>query len=361
MKRIKVGFVLLSNSRNPIPSTRIAVLNTFSFLRASHFDPHIVYEPEQGNATPDLTGLGARVIGEGFDIVVFQKVYGPSVEQLVRELRTAGIRTVFCVCDVIDSAMAAATDATVVVTDFLKSLYPPSLQHKIRVVHDGIERPDVHKADWRGSPGKRVRAVLVTSAHLDKLPQIGTPPSWLDVTIVGRYLPEEQRLQRLRQARWVFTHQQGVGQSLAYLRFLMNSRIHCAAWDPQRVYQQMQQADIGIIPVEDDAAMDTPGQVPSWKVKSENRLSMKMCIGLPVIATPIPSYEPLVQHGSNGYLARTPAQWLEYLGALRDPALREQIGKAARASVLERYSMAEQSRLLMAVFDDLMLAPAAAG
>lgn len=354
---VKIGFVLLSNSRNPIPSTRIAILNMFPFLRAAHFDPHIAFEPDQGNARPDLDGLAPKLAAQGFQIIVFQKVHGHSVEALARALGQLGVRTVFCVCDIVDNAMAAATDATVVVTDFLKSLYAPDLRHKIRVVHDGIENPALHKQDWgshRGSTSQPLRAVLVTSAHLDRLPQIGTPPSWLEVTIVGRYSPEQQRLQRLRQARWTLLQQPGNAERIAYLKFMLDRRIRCVAWDAEGVYQRMLQADIGIIPVDDTQTGNESATVPDWKVKSENRMSMKMCLGLPVIATPIPAYEPIVRQGENGFLARSRAQWLDYLECLRDPAERARIGAAARASVLQAYSMQEQARLLMVLFDELM-------
>ena len=347
---IKVGFVLLSPLSNPIPSTRIAVLNMLPYLRAGGFDPHIVFEPEKASDRPDVSGLAPRLIGEGFQVIVFQKVIGSSVEALAGQLRAAGIRTVFCVCDFIDEGMAAATDATVAVTDFLKSLYPPALQHKIHVVHDGIEHPEMFKAQAsrrRGSLTDPLRAVLVTSVSYEHLPQIITPPRWLNVTIVGRYVPSEEVVKRVGQMRRKFLRYRDTRQRLAYLRFLADWTIRCAAWDPINVYRRMQDADVGIIPV--DTIEPAPGSaetVPSWKVKSENRLSMKMCLGLPVVATPIPSYEPLIRQGENGFFARTRDEWIEHLDTLRDPVVRERIGQAARASVLQRYSMEEQARLL---------------
>jgi hypothetical protein len=247
---IKVGFVLLSNSRNPIPSTRIAILNMLPFLRAGGFDPHIVFEPAEGTQTPEVAGLLPRLVAERFQVIVFQKVHGASVEALAQSLRLAGIKTVFALCDVIDVPMARATDMTVVVTDYLKSLYPRELQGKIRVVHDGIEEPGLHKSDWgrhHGSAAQPLRAVLVTSAELDRLPVIASVPPWLQITIVGRYAVS--RLQRLRRARWSLLEQQGARARLDYLRFLGDRRIRCVAWDPVAVYARMRQADIGIIPI----------------------------------------------------------------------------------------------------------------
>ncbi len=351
---VKVGFVLLSNSRHPIPSTRIAALNMFPFLRAAHFEPHIVFEPEHSAERPDLDGLAPRIVAEGFRIVVFQKVHGASVEALARQLGEAGVRTVFCVCDVIDAGMAQATDATMAVTEFLKSLYPPALQQKIHVVHDGIEHPDMHQrgpSDRHGTRARPLRAVLVTSAELDRLAQIGSPPSWLSVTVVGRYA--NTPLQRLREIRWSLLAQQDRRARVETLAFLANRRIRCVAWDAARVYRQMLDADVGIIPIDAVEPADPAAAAPAWKVKSENRMSMKMGVGLPVVATPIPSYLPLVSQGENGFLARSRAQWIEYLDGLREPALRQRIGRQARESVLQRYSMQEQARLFIGVLDAL--------
>lgn len=350
----KIGFVLLSSAQNPIPSTRIAVLNMFPFLRAAQFDPHIVFEPVQNTETPDVSGLATRLQAEGFHIVYFQKVHGDSVVALARELRAIGIKTVFGVCDLVDVAMADATDATITVTDYLKSLYPTPLHPKIFVVHDGIERPALHKTEWgthSGSRAQPLRAVLVTSVALDRLPVLVNPPSWLQVTIVGRYPAANQRRQRSRESRWQFAGQAGWLERLHYLHFLANPRIRREAWDVDRVYAAMQESDIGIIPIE---TTKENGALASWKVKSENRLTLKMAMGLPVVATPIPAYEPLIQQGQNGFLANDKAEWLRYLSELRDPMLRSHMGQQARQSALTRYSMERQAERLIAVLRGLV-------
>lgn len=357
MTPIKIGFVLLSNSRNPIPSTRITVLNMLPFLREANFDPHIVFEPELGSETPELGNLAPRLISEGFQIVYFQKVHGESAERNARKLSASGIKTVYGVCDLVDEGMATATDATITVTDYLKSLYPQLLQSKISVVHDGIEHPEKFKINFisrRGSRARPLHAVLVTSADLDKLPVLHSTPGWLNVSIVGRYPPAEQVMQRLRTARWQFLGKQTASERIDYLRFLVNQRIQRIAWDPVGVYKMMQQADIGIIPIETQLEDESIKSPPVWKVKSENRLTMKMCVGLPVIATPIPSYLPVIDQGRNGFLASTRHEWLEYLDVLRDPKLRQDIGENARQSVFEKYSSVEQAKLMIHVLRELV-------
>jgi hypothetical protein len=351
MTPVNIGFVLLSNSDRPLPSTRIAALNMFPFLRAADFEPHILFEPVLPTETPDVSSLAERALRGGLRIVVFQKVHGSSVEELARCLSALGIKTVYAVCDLVDPGMVAATDATLAVTDYLKSLYPPAYQPKIRVVHDGIEQVDLCKMSWRTDRGSRshpLRAVLVTSDNLDFLPVIGAPPDWLEVTIVGRYPPSGRLIQRLRDVRWKLAAKRNTRERLAYLRFLGNRRIQCIPWDVVHVYDNLRQADIGIIPID---PQDNP---EAWDLKSENRLTMKMCVGLPVIATPIPSYEAVVEHGRNGFLPRTQSAWLTCLEALRDPVLRRDIGETARQTVIKKYSKEEQARRLIQALHALL-------
>lgn len=354
LTQIKIGFVLLSTAQKPAPSTRISVLSMFPFLRAAQFDPHIVFEPPGNTETPDVSGLTTRLHTEGFQIIYFQKVHGESVLALARDLRTIGIKTVFGVCDLVDLAMAEATDATITVTDYLKSLYHEQLQSKIFVVHDGIEHPELHKTEWGSHSGSRIqplRAVLVTSMSLDRLPVLQNPPSWLQVSIVGRYPVATDKLQRLREARWQLEDQTGWAERLQYLRFLANRRIKRVAWNSKLVYAAMNQADIGIIPIETHIA---DGALTGWPVKSENRLTLKMSMGLPVIATPIPAYEPVIQQGQNGFLADNRAEWLICLSALRDPSLRCRLGEQARQTALSRYSMVKQAEKLITVLRSLV-------
>jgi len=352
--RVKIGFVLLSSAKNPIPSTRIAVLNMFAFLQAAEFDPHVVFEPDQNTETPDVSGLAPKLKAQGFQIIYFQKVHGDSVVALAHELRALGIKTVFGVCDLVQPDMVNATDATVVVTDYLKSLYPSGLQAKMTVVHDGIEQPSLYKNAWgqhSGSCQQPLRAVLVTSSNLDCLPVISSPPPWLQVTVVGRYADSADRLQRLREARWQFLEKKSWRDRVRFLRFLADPGIKRVAWRADSVYQHLLKADVGIIPIETNPAN---GASESWRVKSENRLTLMMALGLPVVATPIPAYEPVVMQGDNGFLARDKAEWLSCLTALRYPALRQTMGQQARLSALAGYSMERQAEKLIAVLRGLV-------
>jgi glycosyltransferase involved in cell wall biosynthesis len=347
MRSLKVGLALCSQAGDPLPSTRIAILNMLPALAAENFSTPVVFEPAQPSETPDLTGVAQRAIESGCDIVILQKLRGPNALDLVRKLAEANLKTVYVTCDHVDHSMVDAADATVVVTDFLKSLCPANLQSRIHVVHDGIEREELCKTRWRNGLGKRQEplcAVLVSSSELTSLPILGKPPDWLNIRLVGRYATGHNRW---RQSYWSWQKMPWPDRS-AYLRFLFNGQITCVPWDKEGVYHELAQADIAIIPV--DTAVVEPGhQMPSWKLKSENRLTMKMAMGLPVIATPIPSYEPVITNGVDGFLARTQQDWQICLDALRDTGRRKEMGLAARASVLKRYSRDLQAKKLIEV------------
>lgn len=357
MKRDGVGFALLSNPDRPLPSTRIAALNLFPALQLRGFRPLVSFAPAESGERPSIELSIEKLHAQGIACVVFQKVHGPAVERQVAALRAAGIRTLYLVCDLVEAGMAAATDATIVVTDYLRSLYPAELQHKIHVVHDGIERPDVEKHTWSepgGDAGQPLRAVLVTSSALDRLPRLRRPPPWMHLRVVGRY-PAVSNAPRWRGLRDAMVSRHKSGDRLERISFAMDSRVTCVPWTMEGAYEELRAAHVGLIPSEISTYIKPPHfPVPSWQVKSENRLTLMMSVGLPVVATPIPSYQAVIQHGHNGYLALDRGEWLRALDDLRDPARRAEVGRRARASVIERYSIDRQASRFIAVLDQIL-------
>lgn len=358
---LRIGFVLLSSPERPIPSTRVAVLNMLPLLQKRGHSCTVLYAPASPTERPELPeGLAGQARALRLDLVVFQKVSGNSVLQCVANLRELGIASCFAFCDVVDASMVAATDGSVVVTEFLRSLHPPELQGRMFVVHDGIERPEVVRpAGGRGPTAARrasqdtLRAVLVTSAQLWAVPELPRLPAWLELTIVGRYAASP--LQRLREASWAARAPARHERVAALARFLVNPRIRCVPWSEGGVYDELLKADIGMIPVQREPALDLPkGVVPDWARKSENRLTLKMATGLPVVASRIPAYESVGIPGRDYFLVDDSKSWMHTLSALRDPALRAEMGLAARAAVLPRFSMEHQADLLVAAMQTII-------
>lgn len=352
----KIGFVLLSGRENPIPSTRIAVLNMIPYLHEAGYETHILFEPQTATESPELPDLVSRAVHLGIDIVYFQKVRGRSVIDTVTRLATHGIKTVYGVCDLIENDMAAATDATVVVTDYLRSLYDNRLHDKIHVVHDGIENPDIRVDQYRYDNGSRrnpLKAVLVTSAELFTIPIFDRMPPCIQLNIIGRY-KHYHPLYSLRRKYWGYLEQPDLSQKAKYLCNIFRRDFKKTNWDIDTVNSIMAASDIGIIPVDTVPDPLPNHSVSRWQVKSENRLTMKMAMGLPVIASPVPSYENVIVQGKNGYLANSRDEWIAYFNELRDPQRRRAMGRRARESVIHRYSKEEQARRLIGVFHNLI-------
>src|SRR5439155_555018 len=121
------------------------------------------------------------------------------------------------------------------------------------------------------------------------------------------------------------------------------------------VWRELVTFDLAIIPwdMRRWAINDPPLEL--IRSKSANRLTQLMATGLPVIASPVPSYIPIIEQGVNGFIASNRQEWERCFELLRDPVTRERIGRNARKAVLERYSADAQADLLAMLFNELLL------
>jgi len=64
-----------------------------------------------------------------------------------------------------------------------------------------------------------------------------------------------------------------------------------------------------------------------------------MALGIPVVCSAVGTNREVVEHGVNGLLATTEAEWASSLDSLiRNRELRMKLGSAARQTVNQRYS-----------------------
>ena len=119
-------------------------------------------------------------------------------------------------------------------------------------------------------------------------------------------------------------------------------------WTEDSEIARIADFDIGIMPLH-----DTPWE----RGKCAYKLIQVMAAGKPVIASPVGANRQVVQHGVNGFLAETTAQWEEALRALRDPQLRGRMGEEARRTVAEGYATAVIGPRLAAILREAAAAP----
>jgi glycosyltransferase involved in cell wall biosynthesis len=106
---------------------------------------------------------------------------------------------------------------------------------------------------------------------------------------------------------------------------------HVLDWSESSEVQAVQSFTVGIMPLQDD---------PWARGKCAYKLIQYMACGLPVVASPVGVNCEIVEHGLNGYLATSEAEWLGALSQLRSqPQLREEFGRAGRRKVESTYSL----------------------
>lgn len=89
--------------------------------------------------------------------------------------------------------------------------------------------------------------------------------------------------------------------------------------------------DINLAPLERDN--------PFCEAKSEIKYTEAAIVGIPTVASRIRAFDYAIRDGETGFLAGNSEEWTTKLEALlSDPALRRQIGAAARTHVLTRYT-----------------------
>jgi hypothetical protein len=112
---------------------------------------------------------------------------------------------------------------------------------------------------------------------------------------------------------------------------LLGLPMESVAWSEDTEVASLQALDVGIMPLLDG---------PFERGKCGYKLIQYMACGLPVVASPVGVNRQIVEHGVNGFLAETPAQWAEALQTLlADLALRQRMGQAGRGKVERSYSI----------------------
>lgn len=102
-------------------------------------------------------------------------------------------------------------------------------------------------------------------------------------------------------------------------------------WSEESEVDSIAQFDIGIMPLEDG---------PFERGKCGYKLIQYMACGIPVIASPVGVNTDIVEHGVNGYLASTEAEWEAALLQLASSqALRQQMGQAGRRKVEQQFCL----------------------
>ena len=109
-------------------------------------------------------------------------------------------------------------------------------------------------------------------------------------------------------------------------------------WCHENEIDDLRSSDIGIMPLPDN----------EWtKGKCGAKLLQYMACGLPSVSSPVGVNSEIINDGENGFLARSSEEWISRIALLiEDKNLREAMGRKARKTVEEKYSLKKWSEEL---------------
>ena len=290
---LSVGWLL--NGDETRGSTRVRGLLPHAYLRAKGVDSVVLAKRQAKFRLPPSEA--AWIAGAGFDVVVFQGVAGQGAEELARALGASGCRTVYAIGELDGTGMPEVVDEVVVASENLRHLI--GTPEKATVIEGMIETPSGLCKDY-SSPGPEARVRVVW---------VGFPEN-LHLLAPVREALADARLDDFE----LVTISKGPEATFQ--------------WDIDRVWGQLVECDIAVLPSD---------ETDWYRTKPNTRMTMLKALGLPIIASPIPSYTATLTHGRGCYFARDVGEWVDCLASLSDFERRREIGLAEREEILERY------------------------
>jgi hypothetical protein len=303
-----------------LPSSRNHGYRIHQYLKDRGWESQLVVTPlHQLDDTPllprDITQ--SRCFQNG-DIVVFQKLYGPTTVAVLQSLKRLEVSTVFIDCDYpLKMAEAQLATVTVCPSDSLAAAYRK----------EGVSNVVVIPESWEANcPPRRV------TKNNTKLRCV-----WFGMSDPLK----EIELRSLRQLQ---------AEQLPEFKLIVVSDHQSAdvQWNGDDSWDVIRQCDIAVI----------TGNDYFWtQAKSANRVIQAMALGLPVVAYPLPAYRAVVRHGRNGMLAKEAHEWICALSAMQDPDLRARVAAAGYRYARRYFCLDRIGEQWCALFKQLGTAP----
>ena len=278
---MRIFWFLCGNER--VPSSRIHGINIHDKLRERGYASQVVFKPYKYVNDLYFDPLSIAVIAacvKKEDVVVIQKLAGPETVKFMKRLKDKGVRVVFIDCDLPLKADAAAlADLVVCPAEELKRKYEHAGEYRVLHIDDAVESS---KPPVTGSVHKR-RMVWFGKSGLGKWEAV----QWLKTEIMP-----------LVNDKWelvtVSDHPEATIQ-----------------WQLDTVVDAINQSDLAVIPVPE-------GEYDA--VKSANRCTQSLALGVPVLCHYLPGYRDAIKDYSNGLVSNHIEEWITFIRTLEDDA-----------------------------------------
>lgn len=302
-------------------SHRFRVAKIVPLLKEKGFHVGIIrLRPRLGVGAVSAYLLEMMKGGGGPSVVVFQKTISFPLAKLAKRLGSKLVMDW-------DDGSFQKIDGTV---------YPEEFQERFKRwvgLMDGVVASCCQIQDWL-APWKNKGFIIPTCLDVDNYRSLVHPigssciVGWVGSAMAECYLaPIEPALRAI--SRLPGVEILAVGANDPHLS--PESEVRFTPWRLSLEPDIFSRIDIGIMPLPDNERA---------RMKSGFKLLQYMAAGIPVVASPIGVNCEIVQHGWNGFLATTPAEWEKCLTLLiSDPDLRTQMGRNGKMFVDEKYHL----------------------
>jgi len=122
--------------------------------------------------------------------------------------------------------------------------------------------------------------------------------------------------------------------------------VEAMPWCANTELEDLSKIDIGIMPLPDD----------NWsKGKCGLKALQFMALGIPTVCSPVGVNTDIIQDNENGMLAASEEEWIKKLSMLLEsPERREQLGRAGRRTVEQKYSAVSQAPRVHEIFKSVV-------
>lgn len=267
-----------------------------------------------------------------YDIVFVQReAFMTGSTYFEKKLKASGAKLVYDFDDAI--WMLDTSDAN----KRFEWLKDPNKTSRIIAMADMVFAGNAYLADYAGRFSNNVK-IIPTTIDTDEYVRMTVPGDetvcigWSgSITTIKHFEYAVPFLKRIRQKYGDKVKIKVIGDA-AYMNEELG--IQGLGWSKQDEIKELSSFDIGIMPLPDD----------EWaKGKCGLKGLQYMALEVPTIMSPVGVNSEIIEDGKNGFLATTEDEWVEKLSQLiESKEQRVAMGKAARATVLEKYSVYAQ-------------------
>lgn len=289
-----------------VGSARIAGINLDRGMKSLGYDSEIVSKPAV--YLPDIVGeqsLFDSLLKGPKSYFIFQKVCGERTLAFARDAKAKGHRIVFTAGDWYETEMYRVADAVIVSSPVMQQMVRTRyFRENVHYIDDALElmlsESKDHKPNetlslgWFGNYTKLKYCMSVFKKFSDKKTSLFT-------------------VSNTKSASYCMGAETGIPWEVKKLeKVLLNS------------------VDVFINPIELSVKAS---------VKSANRVTLAMALGIPVVTTPLPTYELVIKHGENGFFAESDEDWRYAINYLRDWQNRKKIGESCLKKVRKEFCL----------------------